>query len=59
MEAELFDRYVREVGRRLPKKQRDDVQAELHSLLMDALQDRLAERGEEDGATDSTAPLAV
>lgn len=42
MKAELFDRYVYEVGRRLPKKQRADVEAELHSLLMDALQDRLA-----------------
>jgi hypothetical protein len=52
MKAELFDRYLREVGRRLPKKQRDDVKAELHSLLMDALQDRLAERGEEEGATE-------
>jgi hypothetical protein len=40
MDTELFDRYVREVGRRLPKKQRADVEAELHSLLMDALQDR-------------------
>jgi len=52
MRTELFDRYVHEVGRRLPKKQRDDVQAELHSLLMDALQDRLAERGEEEEATE-------
>jgi hypothetical protein len=59
METELFDRYLREVGRRLPRKQRDDVKAELHSLLMDALQDRLADRGEEEGATDSTAPMAV
>jgi hypothetical protein len=42
MKAELLDRYVREVGRRLPKKQRDDVQAELHSLLMDTLQGRMA-----------------
>jgi HAAS domain-containing protein len=49
MKAELLDRYVREVGRRLAKKQRDDVQAELHSLLMDALQDRMAaqETGQE------------
>ena len=53
MKAELFDRYVHQVGRRLPKKQRDDVQAELHSLLMDALQDRMAERGaEEETATE-------
>lgn len=43
METKLFDRYVQEVGRRLPKKQRTDVEAELHSLLMDALQDRMGE----------------
>jgi hypothetical protein len=52
MEANLFDRYVREVGRRLPKKQRDDVQAELHSLLLDALQDRMEDRGGEEAATE-------
>jgi hypothetical protein len=52
MEANLFDRYVREVGRRLPKKQREDVQAELHSLLLDALQDRMADRGGEEAATE-------
>jgi hypothetical protein len=43
MKAELFDRYVHEVGRRLPRKQRADVEAELRSLLMDALQDRASE----------------
>ena len=43
METKLFDRYVHEVGRRLPKRQRADVEAELHSLLMDALQDRIGE----------------
>ena len=52
MELELFDRYVREVGRRLPKKQRADVGAELHSLLLDALQDRLAEQEAEAEATE-------
>jgi hypothetical protein len=46
METKLFDRYVHEVGRRLPKKQRADVEAELHSLLMDALQDRIGEEAE-------------
>jgi hypothetical protein len=51
METELFDRYVREVGRRLPKKQRFDVETELHSLLMDALQDRLPEGEGEDVAS--------
>jgi uncharacterized membrane protein len=52
MGAELFDRYVHEVRRRLPRKQRADVGAELHSLLMDALQDRLAERGAGETATE-------
>ncbi len=37
---ELIDRYVREVGRRLPQKQRADVEAELRSLLLDTLEDR-------------------
>lgn len=37
---ELIERYVHEVGRRLPKKQRADVEAELRSLLMDALEAR-------------------
>jgi hypothetical protein len=53
MEAELLDRYVHEVGRRLPKKQRADVEAELHSLLMDALQDRMAEGGTEERAPEA------
>lgn len=37
---ELIERYVYAVGKRLPKKQREDVKMELHSLLMDALEDR-------------------
>lgn len=53
MSTELFDRYVHEVGRRLPKKQRADVEAELHSLLMDALQDRMAEGGTEEGVPEA------
>lgn len=59
MKTELFDRYVREVGRRLPKKQRDDVKAELHSLLTDALQDRLPEGETEDEATLEAAQVAI
>lgn len=38
--AELIGRYVREVTRRLPRKQRDDVGRELRSSLLDALEDR-------------------
>ena len=36
----LIDRYVHEVGRHLPRKIRSDIQAELRSLLIDALEDR-------------------
>ncbi|MGD8813028.1 MAG: hypothetical protein PVI78_00975 [Anaerolineales bacterium] len=36
----LIDRYVHEVGRHLPRKNRADIQAELRSLLTDALEDR-------------------
>jgi hypothetical protein len=36
----LIDRYVHEVGRRLPRKNRADIQTELRSLLVDALEDR-------------------
>ncbi|MBN1810983.1 MAG: hypothetical protein JXA14_04025 [Anaerolineae bacterium] len=59
MKTELFDRYVREVGRRLPKKQRDDVKAELHSLLTDALQDRMPEWETEDEAALEAAQVAI
>ena len=37
---QLIERYVREVERNLPKRQRSDVAAELRSLLEDALNDR-------------------
>jgi len=57
MNTELLDRYVQEVGRRLPKVQRADVQAELHSLLMDALQDRTEGREEGAGEEDQVAVL--
>lgn len=59
MKTELFDRYVHEVGRRLPKKQRDDVKTELLSLLTDALQDRIPEEKTEDKAALEAAQVAV
>jgi len=40
----LIERYVREVTRRLPQKQRDDVGRELRSSLLDALEDRFGPR---------------
>lgn len=36
----FIDRYVYDVGRRLPRKERDDVEAELKSNLHDTLDDR-------------------
>ena len=36
---ELIERYIHEVGRYLPAKNRRDIQAELRSLLSDALED--------------------
>jgi hypothetical protein len=36
----LIDRYILEVGRHLPRKNRSDIQAELRSLLTDSLEDR-------------------
>ncbi len=36
----LIDRYVHDVGRHLPRKNRSDIQAELRSSLIDALEDR-------------------
>ncbi len=36
----LIDRYIHEVGRHLPRKNRSDIQVELRSTLVDALEDR-------------------
>jgi hypothetical protein len=38
---ELIDRYVYEVGRRLPRKNRADIQVELRSTLVDTLEGRV------------------
>jgi len=38
---ELIDRYVYEVGRHLPRKNRTDIQVELQSTLVDTLEDRV------------------
>ena len=46
---ELIDRYILQVGRYLPHKNRGDIQAELRSLLIDTLEARMAgEASEED-----------
>ncbi|MGB3700020.1 MAG: hypothetical protein WA997_02020 [Anaerolineales bacterium] len=39
---DLIDRYVYEVGRQLPRKNRADIQVELKSTLVDTLEDRVA-----------------
>lgn len=36
---EMIERYVHEVGRHLPRKNREDIQMELHSLLQDTLEE--------------------
>jgi hypothetical protein len=41
----LIDRYVQEIGSRLPIKQRTDIQAEIKSLIQDMLQDKSAKTG--------------
>ncbi len=46
---ELINRYVYQVGRRLPQKVRGDVEQELRSLLLDALEERVASRPEAEG----------
>lgn len=46
--ADLLERYVREVGRHLPRAHRADVAAELRTLLRDQIEDRLAERPDAD-----------
>jgi hypothetical protein len=58
VKAELFDRYVHQVGRRLPKSQRADVKQELNSLLLDALEER-AEAGETGESATEAAQVAV
>jgi hypothetical protein len=40
--AEMVERYVHQVGRYLPEKEREDILAELRSLIQDKLDDRFA-----------------
>ena len=50
---ELMDRYIYDIGRRLPAKQRKDIEKELASLLADALDARV--EGREPTETDVLA----
>jgi len=36
----LIDRYIAEVGRHLPEKDRSDIEAEIRSLIEDMLEER-------------------
>jgi hypothetical protein len=36
----LIDRYIAEVGRHLPEKNRDDIEAEIRSTLEDMVEER-------------------
>ncbi len=61
MSTEWIDRYVNEVGRRLPPKQRADVQQEIRSLIEDEVAGRLEAAADEAGTQPSaeTVVLAV
>ena len=50
----LIDGYIEEVSLNLPKKMRAEITAEIHSLIMDALEDRT-----EDGEVDEAALLSI
>jgi hypothetical protein len=45
MSMNLIDNYVSEVGRRLPKKNRSDIEAEIRSILQDMLDERSQKTG--------------
>ena len=52
----LIDRYVREVGRKLPQKSRTDIEKEIRSALEDMLEDRSKKEGR---AVDEEMTVAV
>jgi hypothetical protein len=59
MNTSLIHRYVKEVGRHLPRKTRGDVEAELGSLLTDSLRGRTAGKEPMDAAALETEQIAV
>ena len=59
MKFDLIDRYAKEVGRRLPRRIRADVEAELGSLLRDSLRDRMAGKKTLDAAAWEAGEIAV
>ena len=44
----LLDRYIHEVGRHLPRKNRSDIQTELRSSFVDTLEDRYGQEATEE-----------
>ncbi len=42
---ELIDRYIKEIGKHLPQKNRADIEFEIHSTLEDMLDDRSQKAG--------------
>ena len=51
--SEWIDRYVNEVGRRLPAKQRDDVAREIRSLIEDEVNGQMEAQAEERGPAEA------
>lgn len=47
----LIDRYIAEIGKHLPRKQREDIEAEIRSTLEDMLDERTQGKGPADEAT--------
>jgi hypothetical protein len=56
---ELINRYVHQVGRRLPKRLRDDVTVELRSLLLDALEERTGSQASDESAFSEDDQVAI
>lgn len=46
MEKDLIEKYLYDVVRRLPEKQREDIEQELRSLIEDMIEARMEENGE-------------
>jgi hypothetical protein len=49
-EMNLLDKYIAEVGKHLPRKQRADIEAEIRSTLEDMLEERKPAQGDMDDA---------
>jgi len=46
----LIDKYIAEIGKHLPRKQRADIEAEIRSTLEDMLEERKRSKGQDDEA---------